>query len=269
MKKILLVITLMVASFSNAQNLTAQQFIDVAGKQRMLSQKIAKNFLIMAYAEWDNNFNLPSKVKVDYKVGISVFKRNLEMLSNNTDINKTLLSLLKEERESWETLEKALNKEKIAKNVNECVALANDLLLKSNNVVVEAEKKLAGSGDVNLLKLINKSGKQRMLSQRLCLFFMNHKIQNFLPKKEKGKLYDIESVFNKMDTDIGDLLVSPYNNEAATNEKIGEVSVEFDNLKDKKEVFVNGHLEIEEVFEVTNNLTKLFNDLTFAYTKVK
>ena len=269
MKKILITITMLTVFFSKAQNLTSQQFIDVAGKQRMLSQKIAKNFLIMSYAEWNVNFDLPSKVKVDYKVAVSVFKRNLEMLINNTDINKKLLSLLKEEKQGWEALEKILGKEKTTKNVSECMVLADDLLIKSNNVVVESEKKLSSTGDAKLLRLINKSGKQRMLSQRLGLFFMNHKIQSFLPKKEKGKLYDITSVFDQMDSDIGDLLVSPYNNEASTSEKIGEISVEFDNLKDRKEVFTNGHLEVNEVFNITNELTKLFNDLTFAYSKIK
>lgn len=270
MKKIIVAFTMLLTLALQSQELTPTEFIDVAGKQRMLSQKIAKDYLIISYAEYDKAFELSSKVKIDYKVARSVFKRNLEMLFNNTDIDKKILKLLKEESDTWEALKKEIDKEKTAERAVKCVELANVLLEKSNNVVLEAQRRFSTSGSEkkDLLNIINKSGKQRMLSQRLCLLFMNQKMQKFLDKKKRGKLYSIDEVFDKMDTDIGDLLVSKYNTLAKTDGNIGEISVEFDVLKDKKEIFINGHLTATEVFEVTNNLTSLFNELTFKYSKI-
>ena len=50
MKKItLLVISMLFSAFSVYSNVTANQMVNIAGKQRMLSQKMAKVYLMNAY----------------------------------------------------------------------------------------------------------------------------------------------------------------------------------------------------------------------------
>lgn len=271
MKKILNLFLLMSIGVLTAQNLTPKEFINVAGKQRMLSQKITKNFLIKTYSELDQGYKMSPKVESDYKIAKSLFKRNLELLFKNTNLNsnKEVYSLLNDEKEAWKNLSDFLEEEKSAKNAMKIVKLSNKLLVKSNAVVLAAQKNFSTSNtDPALLELINKSGKQRMLSQRLCMLYTAKKIQNYLPEKEKKNNFAIDKVLEDMDIVIGDLMISDYNHKAHSEDKVGEVSLEFDNLKEKRNVFVKGNLDVNTVFSTTNNLTKLFNDLTMAYTKV-
>jgi len=268
-------ITLLFLSFTcflNAQKLTPSEFIDVAGKQRMLSQKIAKSYLISSYSKFNDGYTISPQVSIDYKIGVSVFKRNLEMLFNNINLNsnKEVYRLLNDEKEAWQDLQNMLEEERTVENVVKVIQLANQLLIKSDKVVKAAQESFTNNGsEKDLLTLINKSGKQRMLSQRLCMLFMTKTIQSYLPQKKKKIIdFDVSAVFNQMDEAIGDLLITPFNYEAQTENKIGEISVEFDRLKDKKSLFVNGKLNVNDVFNTTNKLTNLFNELTRSYSKI-
>ena len=230
-------------------------------------------YLILTYKKEEDQVNdLDKKVIQEYKVSASVFKRNLEILiKNSSSKDRVLYSLLKDEEEAWENLEDFLVKAKTLENALEVVNLANDLLVKCNDVVVEAEKTLSkSSAEQDLLSLVNKSGKQRMLSQRLCLFYMSQKILNDLPENYAHQyVFDLEEVFDQIDVNIGQLLISKFNHVAHTEDMVGAVSLEFDDLKNQKRSFINGKVDVNRVFKTTNNLTKMFNDLTMAYSKVQ
>ncbi|MGY5352126.1 type IV pili methyl-accepting chemotaxis transducer N-terminal domain-containing protein [Wenyingzhuangia sp. IMCC45533] len=271
MKKLVLSITLLATFISNAQTISKSEFINTAGKQRMLSQKIAKNYLVMSFDEKDIDFKASSKVLIDFKIASSIFQRNLEVLKKNLEAyNKDLLKVLDKEESKWKEFSEATKKPKTPENAIKVLELSSELLKVSNDVVIESEAQfLQSSNDKDLIKLVNKSGKQRMLSQRLALLFTYQKLEKYIGKKQRIKTLDLDAVFDKMDSDIGELMVSEYNSAAKTDDIIGEISVEFDILKSKRSDFVEGNIDLNEVIEVTNNLTRLFNDLTFAYSKIE
>lgn len=247
-----------------AARLTPAKFVETATIQRILSQKVAKNFMLITY---DNEHE---KAALNLRIAVSLFNRNLEALKKYAIGNSKLTSALKAEEGAWKTLSESLTKEKNPENAITVLKLSELVLKTSNKVVVLAiqdSNKLRK--DPELFSLINITSKQRMLSHRLCLLFVTQKLQERI-KEDKNKINNntFEQVFNEMDEAIGFIISSTYNVEADTEELAGLTSLEFDSLKGSKEAFINGKLELDKVYSTTKKLAKLYSTLNYAYSKL-
>lgn len=248
----------------DAARLTSAKFVETATTQRMLSQKIAKNYMLVAY----NNEH--QKAELNLRIAISLFNRNLEALKNYAVGNNKLTSALETEESAWENLSKGLQKEKTPGNAIEVLKLSEVVLQAANKVVVVAiQESNKNKQDAELFSLINITGKQRMLSHRLCLLFVTQKLQDQM-KEDERKISNtvFEQVFHEMDDAIGFIISSAYNIQADTEELAGLTSLEFDNLKGNKEDFINGKFEVDYVNTITNKLAKLYTSLNYAYSKL-
>ena len=141
------------------QNLS--QAVDVAGKQRMYTQRMLKDYAMIGL---QNKFGNP---QADLKKIVSDFENHLDSLIAFNKDPKTAQSLEKVKK-MWEPIKKALNeapsKEKAGKMQEDLEAL-----LKQSNEAVGLFAKQTGkeSGEI-----INISGRQRMLSQRMASLYM-------------------------------------------------------------------------------------------------
>ena len=135
--------------------------VDVAGKQRMFTQRMLKDYAMVGL---ENHFGNPGE---DLKKIMASFEDHLNALIafNNDKVTKE--SLLKVKK-MWSPLKTALNetpsKEKAGKMQEDLEAL-----LKQSNESVGLFAKQTGkaSGEI-----INISGRQRMLSQRMASLYM-------------------------------------------------------------------------------------------------
>jgi len=135
--------------------------VDVAGKQRMFTQRMLKNYAMVGL---ENNFGNP---KEDLTKIMGLFDNHLQSLRAFNKDKATEESLAKV-RVLWEPIQMALN---LAPSKDKSGKMQEDLeaLLKQSNEAVGLFAKQTGkaSGEI-----INISGRQRMLSQRMASLYM-------------------------------------------------------------------------------------------------
>lgn len=267
---ILLLLIVSEISFSQTGQygkLSYNKAINIAGKQRMLTQKMGKIYLYLLTNP--NDF----KAKKDLKITKIIFEKQNLILEKNSNSILTKNNI-KEVKETWEKyknfIETSPNKSDAVKIIN-----TNSTLLKyTNNVVNSVILESKGSTnfddtsiaeeDTELKQIINKSGKQRMLSQRLALYYFANK-SDLKTTKTNLKL---QTIFTELNNTIDDLLVSSFNNDRV-DEALGDAIASWEDISTHKErLFKQGYKD-DKVYILSNNLTKSFNKVTNLYEKMK
>ncbi len=145
----------------SSTTLTINSAINKAGRQRMLSQRIAK-----AYCQVGMNV-LPKKSQQILTGSVLLFDvqlSELEAFAPTSEIADTYRQL----HEAWQRY-KSVATEAPAKKGAEKIAVLNEEVLKiAHQGTVQLEQHAA----TNVGKLVNIAGRQRMLSQRLAKFYM-------------------------------------------------------------------------------------------------
>ncbi|SFV68992.1 Nitric oxide-responding transcriptional regulator Dnr (Crp/Fnr family) [hydrothermal vent metagenome] len=135
--------------------------VDVAGKQRMFTQRMLKDYAMVGL---ENNFGNPGE---DLKKIMGLFDNHLQSLRKFNNDPETEESLAKV-RKLWDPIQASLketsSKEKAGKMQEDLEAL-----LKQSNEAVGLFAKQTGKASG---KIINISGRQRMLSQRMASLYM-------------------------------------------------------------------------------------------------
>ncbi len=167
--------------------------LNLSGKQRMLSQKMAKEFLLVKLGiENTRNEDKLAKTMKLFDTTLNQLISGDENLSIPKAPNKKILKQLTKTKKLWLDYKKSIKD----KNIRE-VALNNVYVLTNMNKAVglyekaAVEDDLEGSGNV-----INVAGRQRMLSQKMSkeifLIALDHNVDVNL-----GNLKDTRNLFNR------------------------------------------------------------------------
>ncbi len=157
--------------------------INLAGKQRMLTQKMAKDLLFI-----NNNFKKEEYLK-DFQHSRKLFTKTLEGLYNgNKELHlkgtklPMIVSKLNSVKDLWQKEQPLLDAALKGKKVKEAIAALDKTLVKMNEAVISYTNSLNRQKQVLALnsiingflnnnaqskKRVNLSGKQRMLTQRM------------------------------------------------------------------------------------------------------
>ncbi len=259
----LLTIHTVTAQTQNFGSINYNKAINISGKQRMLSQKMSKAYLLMS--KGINN----EKIKKELNSSKFIFERQLDILNQNAKNSSTKLYLKKVYR-LWSEFRSIIDETASIKNSQRIMALNTELLNACHQVVQSIEmssnynNKFFENNDQELIKTINISGKQRMLSQRLCLYFTAIKI---FPKNKVEYQAVLDEVFDEFSDVISYLLISTYNT-TETEEEIGVIMATWEQYQSSKRKFLEADFELTDVYSVTNSLTKSFNKITGLYELV-
>ncbi len=278
MKKQLILLTLTLLSqinlcLANEQqsfgNISYEKATNISGKQRMLSQRIAKIYLLrLAGANG-------SEVNSEYNSSLQLFQRNLIILETNSKKSSLKVrAALKKEKEQWRTF-KTIIENRSNSNLNNVMNASNELLKRCHSLVlaIEEDSKYSkefsneSSGDQIKVETVNISGKQRMLAQRLCLYYTACRVFKKEKLNSKGLCVQVENIYKEMNNSLNSLLINDLNT-FTIEQKIGEVLTLFNQIEDNKRDFFNNKIPLSKIMILSNKITNLYNVITGQYSSL-
>ena len=253
LKKITLVFIslLLLSSISFAQKISkvnASKLIDIAGKQRMLSQRIAKDYLYLG-----KNI-ATSKADKQLKESLNEFFKihnELIMLISDSEI-KNLLDFV---TLSSNELKEIANRDFTPDNAHLILDLTESML-EGNQYIVDSLKKSHNIKESNILE---KAAKQRMLSQRIAKYYIAY--QSGI--KDENTVKSMKNTVKQFSKNLKVLL-----NNKDNGSKIDKKLKKIDKLWKIVHKFYNniekGGLPLI-VFNTTDNITKKMDEITKLY----
>jgi nitrate/nitrite-specific signal transduction histidine kinase len=228
---------------------SAEEAVDIAGKQRMYTQRMLKDY---AMAGMGNTFGDP---RTDLKKTIDDFSDHLVSLQSYTKNDEIKKSLAKVET-LWKPIQKELQ---AAPSIEKVEKLQEDLekLLEASNEVTKLFAKASGK---EAGEMVNIAGRQRMLSQRMASLYML-RVWGVEDPKFKTKLDDTLTLFK---TSLEKLDASPLNNDEskALLAKVKRSFMFFEMMNRSNSKFIP-----TLIYKKSNDILKNMNTVTQIYVK--
>ncbi len=249
-------------------NISYEKATNISGKQRMLSQRIAKVYLIRLAG------GRSPELSAEFNSSIQLFARNLSILeSNSKDSSSKVKASIKKEKSQWELFKKKLRDDKTT--VDEVINVSNELLQKAHSLVLAIQEESKYNNEIsnntsdNQLKVetVNLSGKQRMLSQRLCLYYTACRLFKRDHKNTGNLCHEVEDIYEQMNKSLNSLLINDLNS-FAIEANIGKILGLFNEIEDHKKDFKHNKIPLTKMITMTNSITNMYNIVTGQYASL-
>lgn len=239
--------------------------LGLAYKQRMLTQRMAKAYLFKYMNEE------PSKAQRELEVAMTMFEESQSILTE-FKANAEVADELKKVNILWSLYKKMLGAEPNKENAASVFEGSNQMLSATADVVQAFEKyaitqpelsKPKSAETVELLRNVNMAGKQRMLSQRLCMAYAAY---YWSIDEEKAKLV-YEQAYDEISVASRALLTSP-SNVLEVDELIAEALTEWKPLKDAKPTLQKRELPPSVVYDACTKFMYKMDRVMNIYEKM-
>jgi len=227
------------------------KLIDVAGKQRMLSQRIAKDYLYIGKKVAVSKAS--RQLKASLKELVSAHKVLVDSI-NDPEI-RNLLSFVELSIEDFKT---TANEPFNLDNAQLIIDLSESMLEGSQYVVDSLKEKVK----VKESAIVGKAGKQRMLAQRIAKYYIAYQAGI----KDKNTIDQMKAAVAEFTEAHKTLMANP-SNTPEINRQLNEI----DRLW---KIVYKFYLNIEKgglpliVFNTTDNITKKMNKITGMYVEL-
>lgn len=243
--------TLLLGSASLASGYSNEELLNIAGKQRMLSQRISKNYFYIG-----KGVNA-SKAKKQLKSSLSEFSKTQSILSSSIKDDDTQNMILFVDMSNEEFSEIA--SQRFSLDNGALILDLSETMLEGSQYVVDALKK---SIKKHASKIIDIAGNQRMLSQRIAKYYISY--QSGI--KDKNSIVQMKEAVRVFTTAHKKLMANKTNSASINKElkkvdKLWKIVYKFYNNIEK------GGLPVI-VFKTTDDITKRMNTVTKLYVKM-
>ena len=224
------------------------KLIDVAGKQRMLSQRIAKDYL---YAGKNIAVSKAKKQMKDSMIEMENIHKRLVDSINDPEIQNLLAFV----QLSIEDFKSTANEPYNLDNAQLVIDLSESMLEGSQYVVNSLKEKVK----VKESDIVGKSGRQRMLAQRIAKYYIAYQAGI----KDKNTVDQMKAAVNAF-SDAHKTLMSNSENTPEINRKLHDI----DRLW---KIVYKFYLNIEKgglpliVYNTTDDITKKMDKITAMY----
>jgi len=227
------------------------KLIDMAGKQRMLSQRIAKDYL---YA---GNKVAPAKANKQLKKSLDELQNAHKILveSINDPEIKNLLAFVEMSTEDFSA---TANEEFSVDNAQLVIDLSESMLEGSQYVVDSLKETVK----ISESKIVGTSGRQRMLAQRIAKYYIAY--QSGI--KDKNTVDQMQAAVKLFAESHEALMKNPANTP--------EINRNLNKIDRLWKIVYKFYLNIEKgglpliVFNTTDNITKKMNTITGLYVEL-
>ncbi len=228
--------------------------IDIAGQQRMLSQRIVKAYLMIAA---DIN---ATEAKKQVNESIVLFETNLIYLiknSPNINVNANISRL----KNRWSDFKSVAYAPVVEGSPSEFLTMGNELLTMCQSVVDEL---LAYTEEEESSEIIDMSGKQRLLSQQIAKYYIAYYIGM--------QSNTVVRSFNEAKKEYGEVLVKLMEferNSDSINRKLKKVKSQWLFTKKEFDKFPNQTKLYPFIVSITtDSMLKKMNEITQEYVKL-
>ncbi len=231
------------------KQLSLSEAINQAGLQRMLSQRMAKNYILLSQG-------IDAEAAADeLDESSALFEENLFKL--NTSINHIeSKEALKKLKQNWYGFRQFVLSEADKAQTAQVVDRSTLLLKSAHALVLSLEKTSRANSD----HLINISGRQRMLSQRLAmLYYASHS-----GVQEKVFQQEMHKTSRQFGQALNKLMLAKENN-AQIDEALTDVNNQWSFYKTKFNGSNKGRFSPKTIKVVSESLLKEMNNITKLY----
>jgi hypothetical protein len=251
MKKIILISVVFGSMIHAIEIANINQAINLSGKQRMYTQRMLKDYAMVGM---NNTFANPGE---DLNQTIADFEDHLvSLIAFNKD--KKTAKALQEVNKKWEAIKQDLSAKPKKENAEKLQLMLDELL----KLADEATKDFALQSGKKSGEIINISGRQRMLSQRMAGLYML-KVWGVKDPEFKQKLDNSMKLFKES-------LEKLINNDSNTKEinelltKVKKSFIFFEMMNKSKNRFIP-----TLIYKKSDDILKDMNEVTIKYTELK
>jgi nitrate/nitrite-specific signal transduction histidine kinase len=271
MKKTLIIAILTIICFSEAmsQNMTIGQAVNIAGRQRMLSQRMAKARL---YRTKSINADVSQK---ELSTSVILFEENLRNLIAYAPTPKVKLRFAKVET-LWPDYKAFVQNDTSNSAIYNVISNNTAILTACDEAVQELvyyAKSLSTEGDDSAINPeaiannVNISGRMRMLSQRLTLYYGAHYFD-----MNQDAIKTVKILSNNLQQGINFLMMSDINT-TDIDEALSGTLKDWEIIREKCTVdgckgFENKSIEPALLFDTMNRFLTKMDKITSMYASL-
>jgi len=236
----------------NAQEMTNASAINKAGRQRMLSQRMTKDYLLIgAGVKYED-------AKKELDGAVALFEEQFLELEDYAP-TKEIEDGLSKVGDLWMKFRMKIVSEP---DLNDAATIIKEstVLLKACHAVVGLIESFA---NVKAAKLVNMAGRQRMLSQRTAMFYTAY----YWKVPDPNIIKDFDKTLNEFEDAQKTLLAAPENTPDITA-LLNKTKSQWEFAK-KGFDLDSGNLMPSVVYVTTNSILKKMNKATGLYQKVQ